>query len=61
LTEGIGSSIVIDTTGNADLIKNGLDFTANRGQMVVLGIPPRDGIIEIHLLKYLEVSEQSKN
>jgi len=40
LTNGIGASIVIDTTGNMGLIKNGMNFTANRGQMIILGVPP---------------------
>jgi threonine dehydrogenase-like Zn-dependent dehydrogenase len=38
---GAGSTITIDTSGVPDLIKSGLAFTAFKGQMIVLGIPPR--------------------
>jgi Zn-dependent alcohol dehydrogenase len=56
LTNGIGASIVIDTTGNMTLIGNGMDFTANRGQMVILGVPPVDASLGVHLITFMQVS-----
>jgi Zn-dependent alcohol dehydrogenase len=56
VTKGVGATIVIDTTGNLELIAKGLDFTANLGQFFLLGVPPTDGKLEIDLSSYLEVS-----
>jgi Zn-dependent alcohol dehydrogenase len=55
LTGGCGSSITVDTTGNMGLIGSGMDFTANRGQMVILGVPPMDGILSVHLITFMQV------
>ena len=56
LTGGNGSTITIDTTGNVGLIGSGMDFTANRGQMVLLGVPPMDATLSVHLVPFLQVS-----
>lgn len=56
VTDGNGSSVCIDTTGNLGLIKNGMDFTANRGQMIVLGVPPADALLDVHLITFMQVS-----
>jgi Zn-dependent alcohol dehydrogenase len=55
LTEDCGSSITVDTTGNMGLIGSGMDFTANRGQMVILGVPPPDGSLSVHLITFMQV------
>jgi len=57
LTNGIGASIVIDTTGNMGLIGNGMDFTANRGQMVILGVPPVDAFLGVHLITFMQTGK----
>lgn len=55
-TDGYGSSVCIDTTGNFDLIKKGMDFTANRGQMIILGVPPVDALLNVHLITFMQVN-----
>jgi len=55
LTGGVGPSITIDTTGNMGLIGNGMEFTANRGQMILLGVPPMDGLLSVHLVPFMQV------
>jgi len=57
LTEGHGSSITVDTTGNMGLIKLGMDFTGNRGQMIILGVPPPDGVLDIHLNTFMQTGK----
>ncbi|KAF5965569.1 cutinase transcription factor 1 beta [Fusarium bulbicola] len=49
VTDGRGSSITIDTTGNMGLIKAGLEFTSNRGQLIFIGVPPLDAMMDLHL------------
>lgn len=55
ITKDIGAAITIDTTGNMELIRMGMEITGNLGQFVILGIPPRDEVLEIHLLSYMQV------
>jgi Zn-dependent alcohol dehydrogenase len=57
-TDGVGASIVIDTTGNMGVIGSGMDFTANRGQMVILGVPPIDGSLGVHLITFMQTGKQ---
>ncbi|KAH6665008.1 alcohol dehydrogenase [Halenospora varia] len=54
ITDGYGASITIETTGNMDLIKSGLDFTALRGQFVFVGIPPADAELNVHLVNLIQ-------
>lgn len=58
LTDGIGADIVMDTTGNMGLINSGMDFTANRGQMIILGVPPTDGILPVHLITFMQTGKR---
>lgn len=58
LTDGIGADIVMDTTGNMGLINSGMDFTANRGQMIILGVPPADGIVPLHLITFMQTGKR---
>jgi Zn-dependent alcohol dehydrogenase len=55
VTDGKGSSITIDTTGNMGLIKAGLEFTANRGQLIFVGVPPLDAMMDLHLVTFMQV------
>jgi Zn-dependent alcohol dehydrogenase len=55
ITSGGGASVVVDTTGNMNLIQNGMEFTGNRGQMVILGVPPPDGMLSVHLISFMQV------
>ncbi|KAK6379354.1 hypothetical protein LTS17_006272 [Exophiala oligosperma] len=59
LTKGRGSSITLDTTGNMKLIENGLAMTANRGQMIIVGVPPMDAQLGVHLVSFMQVGNSS--
>lgn len=56
LTSGNGSSVTIDTTGNLSLIENGMDFTANRGQMIFVGVPQVDALLSVHVMTFMQAS-----
>jgi Zn-dependent alcohol dehydrogenase len=55
LTDGTGSTITIDTTGNMDLIRSGFEATALRGQMLIVGVPPPDAELRVDLTSLLQV------
>lgn len=55
MTNGDGSSVTIDTTGNMDLIRASLEFTANRGQMIIVGVPPPEASLDVHLIAFMQV------
>jgi len=55
LTNQAGANIIIDTTGVVSLIRNAWDFTANKGHLIIIGIPPPDGVLEIKLGPFLSV------
>ncbi|KAJ9640573.1 hypothetical protein H2204_003201 [Knufia peltigerae] len=57
LTKGRGSSITLDTTGNMKLIENGLAMTANRGQMIIVGVPPMDAQLGVHLVSFMQAGK----
>ncbi|EWZ29946.1 hypothetical protein FOZG_16796 [Fusarium oxysporum Fo47] len=57
VTDGKGSSITIDTTGNMGLIKAGLEFTANRGQLIFVGVPPLDAMMDLHLVTFMQTGK----
>jgi len=50
LTGGDGSNIVIDTTGVPALIEAGLEFTASRGKLIFIGVPPNDYSLSMHVI-----------
>jgi Zn-dependent alcohol dehydrogenase len=56
LTDGFGSSITIDTTGNVGLIGNGMEFTGKRGQMILLGVAPLTAELPVHLISFMQAS-----
>ncbi|KAG5765941.1 hypothetical protein H9Q72_005968 [Fusarium xylarioides] len=57
VTDGRGSSITIDTTGNMGLIKAGLESTSNRGQLIFIGVPPLDAMMDLHLVTFMQTGK----
>jgi threonine dehydrogenase-like Zn-dependent dehydrogenase len=55
LTGGDGSNIVIDTTGVPALIEAGLEFTASRGKLIFIGVPPNDYSLSMHVITAIKV------
>jgi Zn-dependent alcohol dehydrogenase len=53
ITDGNGSTVTIDATGVVHLIKDGLEFTSNAGKMILMGVPPLDGMLNLHLISFL--------
>lgn len=35
------------------LIKSGLDFTANKGKMIFLGVPPLDAEMNLNVVRFM--------
>lgn len=56
ITGGVGSSITIDTTGNMKLLNSGVEFTANRGQFIFIGVPAADAELNVHIISLIQVS-----
>jgi Zn-dependent alcohol dehydrogenase len=56
ITDGSGSTITVDATGVMPLIQQGLDFTANQGKMVLLGVAPMTAGLEISVVPFMVVS-----
>jgi Zn-dependent alcohol dehydrogenase len=54
ITGGKGSTITIDTTGNMDVIRAGMEFTANRGQLIIVGVPPLDAFLDVHIIRFMQ-------
>jgi len=38
-----------------ELIIQGLEFTAKRGQLILLGVPPHDAIFKLALIEFMQV------
>ena len=55
LTGGEGATIVIDTTGVPALLEGGLQFTASRGKMIIVGVPPADYLLNVHAITHMGV------
>jgi Zn-dependent alcohol dehydrogenase len=53
LTNGSGPTVTIDATGFMPLIKAGLEFTANTGKMIILGVPPLDANLDLNLVRFM--------
>ncbi|RSL53238.1 hypothetical protein CEP54_010520 [Fusarium duplospermum] len=58
VTEGSGSTITVDATGVLPLIQQGLEFTANQGKMILLGVAPMDAGLEIAVVPYMVTGKQ---
>lgn len=56
ITGGTGTTITVDASGAVPLIQQGVEFTANQGKMILLGIPPMDATLTIPLVPYTMVS-----
>ena len=55
ITEGVGTTITVDAAGAVPLIQQGVEFTANQGKMILLGVPPMDAVLQIPLVPYTMV------
>lgn len=55
ITQETGSTITIDGTGVMPLIQQGLDFTANQGKMILLGVAPMTAGLEISIVPFMVV------
>lgn len=55
ITGGTGTTVTVDATGVVSLIKEGVEFTANQGKFILLGVPPMDAGLEISLTRYMFV------
>ncbi|KAJ4267029.1 hypothetical protein NW762_003127 [Fusarium torreyae] len=58
ITGGSGSTVTIDATGVMPLIQQGLDFTANQGKMILLGVAPMTAGLEISVVPYMVTGKQ---
>ncbi|KAF4493291.1 zinc-containing long-chain alcohol dehydrogenase [Fusarium agapanthi] len=58
ITDGSGSTITVDATGVMPLIQQGLDFTANQGKMVLLGVAPMTVGLEISVVPFMVTGKQ---
>ena len=59
ITGGIGTTITVDCSGAVPLITQGVEFTANQGKMIMLGVPPMDAALQVALVPYIMVSTRS--
>ncbi|KAE9575234.1 hypothetical protein CGMCC3_g8673 [Colletotrichum fructicola] len=58
LTGGPGSTITVDATGVVPLIKQGLEFTANQGKMILLGVAPMDASLDLPIVPHMVSGKQ---
>ena len=56
MTDGTGCTITVDATGVVVLIKQGMEFTANQGKMILLGVAPADAALQVPLVSFMVVS-----
>ncbi|KAL2841032.1 chaperonin 10-like protein [Aspergillus pseudoustus] len=57
LNNNDGPSVTIDTTGNMDLIRGAVQWTANRGQIIIVGVPPPDALFNLHLIEFMQTGK----
>ncbi|KAK5048329.1 hypothetical protein LTR84_005999 [Exophiala bonariae] len=58
LTEQSGTTITVDATGVVPLIQQGMDFTANQGKMILLGVAPMDASLQVPLVSFMVSGKQ---
>ncbi|KAK5117765.1 hypothetical protein LTR85_008740 [Meristemomyces frigidus] len=58
LTDGIGPSITIDTSGAPALTKAGIEFTRNRGKIIQVGSSPFDFNLDINVFSFMVSGKQ---
>lgn len=56
ITGGSGAAISIDATGVVPLIQQAVEFTANQGKIILLGVAPMDAGLEIAIVPFMTVS-----
>ncbi|KIW16506.1 hypothetical protein PV08_06561 [Exophiala spinifera] len=59
ITSGSGTTITIDATGVVPLIQQGLEFTANQGKMILLGVAPMTAALQVALVSFMVTGKQS--
>lgn len=55
ITGGVGTTVTVDASGAVPLIQQGVEFTANQGKAILLGVPPMDAALQVHLVPYIMV------
>jgi len=58
ITEQSGSTITIDATGVVSLIQQAIEFTANQGKMILLGVAPMDAALQVALVPFMVTGKQ---
>ncbi|KAJ8071411.1 hypothetical protein OCU04_001732 [Sclerotinia nivalis] len=53
ITEGVGSTITIDTTGSVPLVQTAVDITAKMGKIILVGVPPLTAEVSFHFFSFL--------
>ncbi|KAI3390224.1 hypothetical protein diail_12192, partial [Diaporthe ilicicola] len=53
ITEGSGTTITVDASGAMPLIQQGVDFTANQGKVILVGVPPMDAALQVALVPHI--------
>ena len=56
LTGGVGTTITIDATGVPALIEQGIQFTAQQGKFIILGVAPAEAVLTIQIVGHMMVS-----
>ncbi|KAH9235784.1 hypothetical protein K456DRAFT_1748410 [Colletotrichum gloeosporioides 23] len=59
LSGGPGSTITLDATGFVPLIKQGLEFTANQGKIILLGVAPMDASLDLPIVPHMRLRPDS--
>ncbi len=52
---GVGATITIDATGVTSLIRQGMEFTANQGKIILVGVAPMDASLNLPIVPYMVV------
>ncbi|KAJ0423051.1 chaperonin 10-like protein [Aspergillus carlsbadensis] len=55
---GSGTTITIDATGVVPLIHQGLEFTANQGKMILVGVAPMDSSLNLAVVPHMVSGKQ---
>jgi Zn-dependent alcohol dehydrogenase len=56
ITSKSGSTITVDATGVVPLIQQGIEFTANQGKMILLGVAPMHAGLQVAIVPFMVVS-----
>lgn len=55
ITDQSGSTVTVDATGVVPLIQAGIEFTANQGKMILLGVAPMDAALQVAIVPFMVV------